>query len=141
MELEKKRVWIAGRYWFKDPPLADQDYLTSTTAGQCDSCHLLIEDTDCYQNSAQHLRWHPSCFSCSTCSIPLDQNSALLNNATLYCQACCTTDAQNCTHVTLLQQYLYNLKLFLARLSSLSSSSTSTTFIGGIPFFIFTFFL
>ncbi|GAA5805745.1 hypothetical protein HPULCUR_011270 [Helicostylum pulchrum] len=130
LELEKKRVWIAGRYWFKDPPLADQDYLTSATAGQCNSCHLLIEDTDCYQNSTLHLRWHPSCFSCITCSMPLDENSALLNNATLYCQACCTTDAQTCTHVTLLQQYLYSLKLYLARLSSLSSSSTSTTFIG-----------
>ncbi|KAG2234085.1 hypothetical protein INT48_000262 [Thamnidium elegans] len=128
--LHLKRVWIAGRYWFKDPPLADQDYLTSTTAGQCNSCHLLIQDTDCYQNSTQHLRWHPSCFSCITCSILLDQNSALLNNATLYCQSCCTTDAQTCTHVTLLQQYLYDLKLYLARLSSSSSSSTSTTFIG-----------
>lgn len=134
MELEKKRVWIAGRYWFKDPPTTTK---MDSDAGQCHSCHLLIEETDCYENIRQHLKWHPSCFHCSHCSILLNEKSALLVGTTLYCQACCTNqqqneDTQTCTHVTLLQQYLFNLKLYLSKLSfsSSASSSSSSSFIG-----------
>lgn len=131
MELEKKRVWIAGRYWFKDPPTTTK---MDTTADQCNSCHLTIEETDCYENGSQHLKWHPLCFHCSNCSNQLDEKSALLlNNTTLYCQSCCTqqNDTQTCTHVTLLQQYLFNLKLYLSKISfSSSASSSSSTFIG-----------
>lgn len=132
MELEKKRVWIAGRYWFKDPPTTTK---MDITAGQCSSCHLAIEETDCYENDLEHLKWHPACFHCSLCSIQLDEKSALLlkNTTALFCQSCCThqNDTQTCTHVTLLQQYLFNLKLYLSKLSfNSSASSSSSSFIG-----------
>lgn len=127
LELEKKRVWIAGRYWFKDPPIIEGITARYEEYVHCQSCQLPISDPssvkDFYQ--FQEIKWHPACFYCSTCSISLSHTTPfVLNNATLYCQSCCTTtqDAQNCTHVTILQQYLQNLKLYLTKLSTHNNS-------------------
>lgn len=153
LELEKKRVWIAGRYWFKDPPpvLIQK----ATKAGEedelnCYNCHLIIQDTDCYtyqQHEEQEIikkQWHPECFICNTCSVGLDEKSAAVLNRTtwlLFCQSCSTTtndvSQQQAggvfTHVTLLQQYLFHLKFYLAKLSTHPSSSSSapSLFSGG----------
>jgi hypothetical protein len=109
LELEKKRVWIAGRYWFKDPPTNIEEY-------HCQTCQLPVEN-DFYQCNEK--KWHSYCFHCSTCA---NEAYFLLNNATLHCQSCiCTTvikDAQVCTHVTILQQYLHNLKSYLTKLTT-----------------------
>ncbi|SAM04290.1 hypothetical protein [Absidia glauca] len=87
LELDRKRVWVGGRYWFKEDPipkLVDPSAATftnnSTTTlcanqqlekawGQCHSCHQSIDD-DCFQHANQE-RWHPACFVCAKCQHPL----------------------------------------------------------------------
>jgi uncharacterized CHY-type Zn-finger protein len=132
LELEKKRGWIAGRYWFKDPPAISP--AKEEEFNNCYKCHLIIQNTDCY--AYKETKWHPECFICNTCSTKLNETSSLLNtsNFILYCQSCCTTATattnnvlQPCTHVTLLQLYLFNLKFYLAKLFSTSSSASSTS--------------
>lgn len=141
MELEKKRVWIAGRYWFKDPPSTNtNEELLKNGIEYCQVCHLTIENTHCFQYEQQK-KWHPNCFRCVSCSNRLDASSALFlpaNNA-LYCQSCCATSTDEgiplaCVHITLLKQYLNSLKLYLAKLSTSSSSSNASIFGGKYSF-------
>ncbi|KAI7906100.1 uncharacterized protein BX663DRAFT_498779 [Cokeromyces recurvatus] len=123
--LEKKRVWIAGRYWFKDNlPMA-----STINEEICHQCNQSLKDTDCFLYQLQYLKWHPHCFSCSVCSSlnESNTNSMLLyssvNNA-LYCQNCfnSTEHKENdsnmrCTYVSLLQQNLQNMKVCLTKIS------------------------
>lgn len=136
LELEKKRVWIAGRYWFKDPPPTNtNEELLKNGIEYCQVCHLTIENTHCYQYEQQR-KWHPNCFRCTRCSNPLDASSALFSPSsnTLYCQSCFATNGDegvplaSCIHITLLKQYLDSLKLYLAKLSASSSSSNAHIF-------------
>lgn len=114
LELEKKRVWIAGRYWFKDPPSTiNQQELIQ----ECTQCHLLIQDTACYQCQSLHIKWHPDCFKCSICSTLLNEKTAHLQQEALLCQSCCAKDDPSilsCTRVCSLEQSLIGLKLYLA---------------------------
>ncbi|KAI8638170.1 hypothetical protein BD408DRAFT_423443 [Parasitella parasitica] len=126
LELEKKRVWIAGRYWFKDPP-------ATTAATQpsdiCSQCQAPIQETDCY--SAHQLQWHPSCFQCSHCHVALNETSALVLDGALHCQSCCQLDATHpsiaqCTHVSLLQHNLNRLRVYLATLTSSTTKDAAS---------------
>ncbi|KAI7849537.1 hypothetical protein BDC45DRAFT_271959 [Circinella umbellata] len=73
--LEKKRVWMAGRYWFKEDPFfhasssscySQQDIILN----QCQRCFRSIDD-ECFKKGA--LRWHTSCFICTRCHRPLSK--------------------------------------------------------------------
>ncbi|KAG1112877.1 hypothetical protein G6F42_014618 [Rhizopus arrhizus] len=121
LELEKKRVWIAGRYWFKDPPAMSDNTINSDYSNICCQCQSTIQDTDYYASS--HLQWHPTCFQCSKCTASLNDTNALLLENVLYCQSCCDMDPSvaKCTYVTLLQHNLNQLK---AHLSTMSTKST-----------------
>ncbi|KAI8997517.1 hypothetical protein BDB01DRAFT_42740 [Pilobolus umbonatus] len=113
LELEKRRVWMAGKYWFKDPPLLNMDLNTDL----CYECHRRIVDTECYRyrNMA---RWHPECFRCKRCSSRMtDKEAVLTSSFVLYCNSCCTEKGAICAHVSVLAQYLYTLKIFLSRIS------------------------
>lgn len=130
MELEKKRVWIAGRYWFKDPPATSTTNNNTDQVDICCQCQLVIQDSDCY--SFQHLQWHPSCFQCSKCKTLLDETKALLLENVLYCQSCCELDATSpsiaqCRHVSLLQHNLNHLKAYLAKMSTTTAASSPVT--------------
>ncbi|GAN09776.1 LRG1 protein [Mucor ambiguus] len=125
LELEKKRVWIAGRYWFKDPPATTTgDYTAHSQVNICCQCQSTIQDTDYYTSS--HWQWHPSCFQCSKCTAALTETSALLLENALYCSSCCELDTNHssiarCTHVTLLQQNLNQLKAYMSTMSTKST--------------------
>ena len=66
------------------------------------------------------LKWHINCFNCSNCNNYLknDIDSARLSPAsTLLCTSCAAPDAQKgFQHVSRLKQYVYLLRVALARL-------------------------
>ncbi|KAI9248063.1 hypothetical protein BDA99DRAFT_252600 [Phascolomyces articulosus] len=72
--LEKKRVWMAGRYWFKEDPF----FLPSSSSplsddilvDKCQRCFRSIDD-ECFKKGP--LRWHTSCFICTRCHRPLSK--------------------------------------------------------------------
>ncbi|KAI8384769.1 uncharacterized protein BYT42DRAFT_612443 [Radiomyces spectabilis] len=123
LQLEKKRVWIAGRYWFKDSPFPKTVGLDLTLAGRCRGCSQTIEEA-CYM--VQNYRWHSSCFVCHRCQRRLvdaqfSTKVRLYENdrqTILLCDACERNDTNECDIVTVsqLDQYLYLLKMALARL-------------------------
>ncbi|KAI9478366.1 MAG: hypothetical protein EXX96DRAFT_570568 [Benjaminiella poitrasii] len=145
--LEKKRVWIAGRYWFKDnlPATTKREVLTEA----CHQCNKKIENTDCFQYQPLLLKWHPHCFRCSVCSLKpsASLNESLNNSAsvpmflysssnnTLYCQTCYNyldhidndnnINSMRCTHVSFLQQNLQNLKICLTKISLNTANDTN----------------
>ncbi|CAO3595110.1 unnamed protein product [Absidia cylindrospora] len=153
LELERKRVWVGGRYWFKEDPflgVLDSSSKHDNTPlltnqhqdilwDQCYSCQQLI-DEDCYQYE-NRFRWHPSCFVCSQCrnvftnlsTVQFSANSASGSHVLLCSQ--CSTSTVTCQqnyqgaahplfiHMTQLQHYLYILKLVLARLYHVMNSS------------------
>ncbi|KAI9260172.1 hypothetical protein BY458DRAFT_588349 [Sporodiniella umbellata] len=112
LALEKKRVWVSGKYWFKDAPLVEERILT------CNQCKLAIMQ-DYYTVKDKDLLWHRPCFQCSVCSsqikewdlVAFGQKDELV---------CCTTPDQPlyaCTYVSFLQHLLYDLKFYLSQLS------------------------
>ncbi|KAF7728777.1 hypothetical protein EC973_005615 [Apophysomyces ossiformis] len=120
LQLEKKRVWIAGRYWFKDDPLGIDPATVTSESDRCRRCSKLIED-ECFQKG--HDRWHTSCFFCSQCGYRISQNlqkTFLAEEDTLLCGSCSKDyplpSEPNVVHVTQSEQYLYLLKVALARL-------------------------
>lgn len=112
-ELEKKRVWIAGRYWFKDPPSTTilEDLTTS-----CSQCHNTINNDDCFQSD--QLQWHVSCFRCSKCTCQLHLNNAVLVSGVLYCSNCQQQSDSSFTLSYSYQQNLHHLKIYLSKISS-----------------------
>lgn len=135
LQLEKKRVWIAGRYWFKDPPeTTASDQTAHNYTNICCQCQSTIQDTDCYTSS--QWQWHPSCFRCSKCSASLNETNALLLENALYCPSCCELDVNHssvarCTHVTLLQFSLNQLKAYLSTMSTRSTPAITSNLNGG----------
>ncbi|CEG71946.1 hypothetical protein RMATCC62417_07586 [Rhizopus microsporus] len=117
LELEKKRVWIAGRYWFKDPPSLEK--LPQIIL--CGKCNLGISD-EYYSCKDKNVQWHPYCFTCSACSsdLKLADQIALDPSNALLCQACRHSNSSifPCTRVSLLHQHLQSLKLHVSRMSS-----------------------
>ncbi|KAI9484416.1 hypothetical protein BDB00DRAFT_878897 [Zychaea mexicana] len=68
--LEKKRVWMAGRYWFKDEPFFHSSSEGTISVDRCQRCFRAIDD-ECLKKGA--LRWHTSCFICTRCHRPLSK--------------------------------------------------------------------
>ncbi|KAI8075254.1 hypothetical protein BC940DRAFT_287860 [Gongronella butleri] len=78
LELEKKRIWIGGKFWFKDD--AFHHFLATMTTSplllqsdeakdpRCFSCQQAIT-ADAYQISYE--RWHPACAVCADCGVPV----------------------------------------------------------------------
>lgn len=113
LELDKKRVWIAGRYWFKDPPIPSPE---STT---CHSCQQPIQNESCFQQSDPLLQWHFGCFQCNTCAKPLTLQNAVLLSSTLYCTTCQNESTSKAT-ITIsnsYQQSLNHVRTYLAKVS------------------------
>ena len=77
LPLEKKRVWMAGRYWFKDEPIPLASEQTITAVDQCQYCKTVIED-ECLRRGP--LKWHLACFTCTICDTSL---ASRLSNACL----------------------------------------------------------
>lgn len=65
LPLEQRRVWMAGRYWFKDD---QHNQWPSSMVEQCQRCRQILEDA-CIQKGVS--RWHVSCFNCARCHRPL----------------------------------------------------------------------
>ena len=129
-------MWIAGRYWFKDPPAttANDQHAHSSTTNMCCQCQSMIQDTDCYMSTQG--QWHPSCFQCAKCTTSLNETSALLLENALYCPSCCELNANHpsvarCTHVTLLQHSLNQLKAYLSTMSTKPTPAAITGTLNG----------
>ncbi len=100
--------------------------LSANNSDQCTLCHKPIED-ECALNGDN--RWHLSCIVCASCGKEL---GASLDQARL-CQdhKICCTDCESQTgeagqpleHITKLQQYVFLLKVALARLLEILRSS------------------
>lgn len=147
--MDQKRVWIGGRYWFKEEPFPKLSLEPSSSTinhkdtalgppawDQCYSCHQSI-DSDCYQHANQE-QWHPSCFLCSACHAPLLTDLTLVQlsidsaseTKSLLCNSCADTPPHSHTkpspfvHLSQLQYYLYLLKLALTELSVTMNSSS-----------------
>ncbi|KAI8079798.1 uncharacterized protein BX664DRAFT_341477 [Halteromyces radiatus] len=133
LELERKRVWIGGRYWFKEDPFPLDRFKLDHPQEQCYSCKQPI-DNDCYQHENHQEQWHPSCFICSKCQHPLTNDLLIarcINESgtrVLVCDPCIThnddNDNNTFIHLTQLQYYIYLLKLALSRLYFVMHSSS-----------------
>ncbi|EGX49299.1 hypothetical protein AOL_s00078g332 [Orbilia oligospora ATCC 24927] len=93
--------------------------LADLNSDLCYGCHNTIED-ECMKFGM--LKWHINCFNCSNCnnSLKNDIDSARLSPAsTILCASCVVhfPDAQKgFQHVSRLKQYVYLLRVALARL-------------------------
>ncbi|KAI8145372.1 hypothetical protein BJV82DRAFT_666635 [Fennellomyces sp. T-0311] len=71
--LKKSRMFIGGRYCFKDEPfsMADPTVPSNVLASldACFQCNMMIED-GCWRFG--HARWHTRCLLCSGCHHPID---------------------------------------------------------------------
>ncbi|KAI8144759.1 hypothetical protein BJV82DRAFT_58435 [Fennellomyces sp. T-0311] len=133
--LEKKRVWMAGRYWFKDEPFQPSSDDT-LAVDRCQRCFRSIDD-ECLKKGA--LRWHTSCFICTRCHKPLAKElqrarlghsvpTASDQHPVLLCNICCTdkrnhhSDSQEplFAHISRLEQYLDHVRAALARLYTMT---------------------
>ncbi|ORX43476.1 RhoGAP-domain-containing protein [Hesseltinella vesiculosa] len=126
LELEKKRVWIGGRYWFKDD--AFHNFLATMSCpllsqcnededDHCTGCHQAMT-TDAYQVGYE--RWHSKCFVCNQCNTSLISQQQVLYATTsgLVCNTCHPDSAvasQPMIHLTPLQHEFYLVKLALLR--------------------------
>ncbi|KAI8340036.1 hypothetical protein BC941DRAFT_239349 [Chlamydoabsidia padenii] len=140
LELERKRVWIGGRYWFKEEPFPKLPLDSPTLPSQndtilgtnqhlpwdhCYTCQQPI-DTDCYQHTNRE-QWHPSCFVCSSCHSPLVNDLSLARlsldtvsgTKSLYCHSCANTvasDPQQNDITTSSFTYLSQLQYYMSLL-------------------------
>lgn len=88
----------------------------------CLSCRVII-DTECFVLD-HHLRWHPKCLICTSCSEPLsaEYRDALYDSGRgeILCQRCKTPEARTgFAHATKLEQYIFLLRVALVRLENL----------------------
>ncbi|KAI8385597.1 hypothetical protein BD560DRAFT_431005 [Blakeslea trispora] len=104
LELQRKRVWISGRYWFSDTPTHNSVIASNV----CQRCQAIIMDTDCYR--WQQYKWHSDCFVCRTCSMPLDELTSFMINNTAYCSSCRHEDGEPASYVSVLAQQIDQLK-------------------------------
>ncbi|KAI8331966.1 hypothetical protein EDC96DRAFT_526770 [Choanephora cucurbitarum] len=109
LELQRKRVWISGRYWFNDTPPPNSVAISNI----CQRCQAAIMDTDCYQ--WQQYKWHPDCFVCRTCSMPLDELTSLMISNAAYCSSCSQEDGPAASYVSMLAQQIDQLKASLSK--------------------------
>jgi hypothetical protein len=101
--------------------------LSASNSDQCFSCRRAIED-ECARNGER--RWHLICLQCSNCSRELGQNLEdvrwNLRDQQIYCNNCESRfpgSVGDFEHVTRLQQYVFLLRVALARLLEILRSS------------------
>ncbi|KFX97555.1 hypothetical protein V495_04306 [Pseudogymnoascus sp. VKM F-4514 (FW-929)] len=94
--------------------------LAGAASDQCTQCQRPIEDECAIMGEK---RWHLACLSCSTCSRDLSHNLEDVrwsdSDRVLYCNNCQNQSPDSVsgfTHVTRLQQYVFLLRVALARL-------------------------
>lgn len=122
-ELDKKRVWIAGRYWFKEEDVKTVDFIST-----CMVCHESILSEGCYQ-CLPH-KCHPQCFQCTQCSTQLSINSAVFTPSNkLYCNTCHPAIEQKISFSYSYEQQLNHLKYYLAKQLVYKKKSDNTTII------------
>jgi hypothetical protein len=109
---------------------SDGQALAANTSDQCIACLKPIED-ECAK--LHDMRWHISCVTCSNChrELGLTLEDATWNekNHSIFCSRCASLDPprgpgrENCEggfiHITRLQQYVFLLRVALARLLAL----------------------
>ncbi|KAI9730159.1 MAG: hypothetical protein M1818_008253 [Claussenomyces sp. TS43310] len=101
--------------------------LAASDSDQCSSCHRPIED-ECANFGER--RFHMNCIKCSRCGLELGQNLADIRwseaERQLFCNRCegrTTAGVGGFTRITRLQQYVFLLRVALARLLSILRSS------------------
>ena len=101
--------------------------LAASDSDQCANCRRPIED-ECARCSER--RWHLSCLRCSNCSRELGQNLEDVrwseNDQRLFCNSCesrVSGAVAGFERVTRLQQYVFLLRVALARLLEILRSS------------------
>ncbi|KAI1382170.1 RhoGAP-domain-containing protein [Hypoxylon crocopeplum] len=100
--------------------------LSANDSDQCTLCRKPIED-ECALSGDK--RWHLSCVKCVRCSKELGKNldqARLHRDQNIYCTSCETQIeawGQPLEHITKLQQYVFLLKVALARLLEILRSS------------------
>ncbi|TLD13482.1 uncharacterized protein PgNI_04941 [Pyricularia grisea] len=146
LRIEKERNTSDGLYQFLDDlgnleSLKGEEQSLSITMGmsrlsandsdQCSLCRKPIED-ECAKNEEK--RWHIACVACTRCGRELGRSlhDAQFNpyDQKIFCTNCGSLYADNAppfTRVTKLQQYVYLLKVALARLLEILRST------GAIP--------
>ncbi|KAI8988517.1 hypothetical protein BDF20DRAFT_856159 [Mycotypha africana] len=126
-ELDKRRIWIAGRPMFKDMPNPSVD-IAGIPVIKCNVCHQDIANMDYFV--CQQQTWHVNCLKCGICSQSLNEKSTLVVADTPYCRSCCidsdSTKIRYCKLVTPLEHSLERLKLFLAKMSFDTTASHIT---------------
>lgn len=72
--MEKKRVWLAGRFWFKDEAAAlyatnEMGFIRELGQKKQHTCYrcdqIIHQDEECYRHGP--LEWHALCFCCTKC--------------------------------------------------------------------------
>ncbi|KAL0083670.1 hypothetical protein J3Q64DRAFT_1822765 [Phycomyces blakesleeanus] len=110
--LDNMRVWIAGRYYFKDAPLFLSDIEIArmySIPDNCKACSLPIHDKHVQKGSN---RWHTACFACKVCQRKLGKNLTKTREIggtetfLFYFQCCTSHDNQGalCLVTPLIQQ-------------------------------------
>ena len=101
--------------------------LSAKDSDHCAKCDKSVED-ECAVNGSK--RWHIHCVTCSRCGKELGRNleDARYNafDRKIYCSSCVgisTEDMTPFTHVSKLQQYVFLLKVALARLLDILRSN------------------
>lgn len=133
LRLEREASSSEGLYQFLDDlndfetSKSDEGALQVTEGGlrlaakdsdHCISCHRSVED-ECAKNG--DLRWHVTCLSCTSCRRDLSIQEALVSayDGRIYCLNCVgskTDGTSPCEHISKLQQYVFLLRVALARL-------------------------
>lgn len=142
LRLEREAGASEGLYQFLDDlndfeSFKSDDGALSLTAGglrlsakdsdHCSACRRSIED-ECAKNG--DMRWHIQCVNCATCRRELARSleDALFNafDRKIYCRQCVGINAEGFTpfeHVTKLSQYVFLLRVALARLLDILRSN------------------
>ncbi|KAM0343364.1 hypothetical protein ACHAPU_008685 [Fusarium lateritium] len=91
--------------------------LSANDSDHCALCHRSVED-ECAKNG--DMRWHLNCVRCSRCSRdvgrPLQEARFSPLDRKIYCTNCAGANASTLEHVSKLQQYVFLLRVALARL-------------------------
>ncbi|ROT37285.1 rho-type GTPase-activating protein [Sodiomyces alkalinus F11] len=107
--------------------LTSSPRLSAKDSDHCALCTKSVED-ECALNKDR--RWHIACVKCARCNVELGRQleDARYNafDRKIYCSNCISIDAEDMhpfEHITKLQQYVFLLKVALARLLDILKSS------------------
>lgn len=144
LPLESQRIWMAGRYWFKDE---SSNMMTATVhdnnnnnmevmtyqrnVSQCQHCNQPVDD-ECIRKGV--FRWHILCFQCTQCHYQLDKELdrarldetqlTLEHGVILFCNDCCTNKGCQEPPFIYMSRWEQCLDLVKSALGQLYSSPT-----------------